>query len=523
MIRFPIVILLVLGLTSCTGDEDPAPGQDSLTADAVVPDAISDTPQDINPEDAQIWEPPDTGFYAWTASRHLPVPLGFPTAGYGQSVSEEQPVSPFVDHFWATTEIHTRPGIKVLALHQGEQLLILAKMDLIGVFSGMVSAITKRVESETGIPVEDHLILAATHTHAGPGRFVEHILSSLIADAFDPEFYDALVETGAAAIIDALSNGVPAKFGYAITTNDQMHKDRRCENGDIQDDTLGVLRIDRADGSPLAVVINYAMHGTLLTYKDTTLSVDAPGIVEQKVEERFDAPVTALFFQSWGGDMAPENLVDLFLQQGPSANVREEYSRMEAIGESAADSVMDAWELIPVTDVVDLDIHHARVPFGLEAMGYEEGEWPHPSGASFCGGQQSECSDEVVPNMDICVPIPGAHTVWESKVSVARIGDLVLATLPGEPVTPLSLSYRDQVRESCGMEDVLIVGYAQDYTGYLLDSEDWAAGGYEGAGNFWGPKQGEHLVTWGAALAALSAGPPGPRPSPKTITFHGFA
>jgi hypothetical protein len=52
----------------------------------------------------------------------------------------------------------------------------------------------------------------------------------------------------------------------------------------------------------------------------------------------------------------------------------------------------------------------------------------------------------------------------------------------------------DGARVATGADEAFLLGYAQDYTGYLLLPDDWANGGYEAASNFWGPRQGVYLA-----------------------------
>ena len=52
---------------------------------------------------------------------------------------------------------------------------------------------------------------------------------------------------------------------------------------------IGVLRIDHADGRPLALVANYAIHGTVLGQANLQISGDAPGVVSNYVEGKTGA------------------------------------------------------------------------------------------------------------------------------------------------------------------------------------------------------------------------------------------
>jgi hypothetical protein len=69
------------------------------------------------------------------------------------------------------------------------------------------------------------------------------------------------------------------------------------------DRRIGVLRIEKENGSPLALIANYAIHGTVLGDKSLQISGDAPGIVSAYVEEKIGAPL--LFINGAAGDLAP--------------------------------------------------------------------------------------------------------------------------------------------------------------------------------------------------------------------------
>jgi hypothetical protein len=64
-----------------------------------------------------------------------------------------------------------------------------------------------------------------------------------------------------------------------------------------------VLRIDKEDGTPLALIANYPIHGTVLGGESSVISGDAPGIVSQYVEQQIGAPL--LFINGAAGNLAP--------------------------------------------------------------------------------------------------------------------------------------------------------------------------------------------------------------------------
>jgi hypothetical protein len=70
------------------------------------------------------------------------------------------------------------------------------------------------------------------------------------------------------------------------------------------DKELGVIRIDRMNGTPLAVVWNFAIHGTAYGDSNLSFSADVMGAVSAKVEA--DLGVPALFANGAEGDTSPD-------------------------------------------------------------------------------------------------------------------------------------------------------------------------------------------------------------------------
>lgn len=69
------------------------------------------------------------------------------------------------------------------------------------------------------------------------------------------------------------------------------------------DRKIGLMRIDKEDGTPLALIANYAVHGTALGAANLKISGDVPGIVSEYVEEKTGMPL--LFINGAAGNIAP--------------------------------------------------------------------------------------------------------------------------------------------------------------------------------------------------------------------------
>src|SRR5207245_3008291 len=83
---------------------------------------------------------------------------------------------------------------------------------------------------------------------------------------------------------------------------------------------IGLIRLEKANGKLLALITNYAMHGTVLGGENTKISGDAPGVVAEYVEQQIGAPM--LFINGAAGNLAPIYTVYPDFQSGHLSQFR---------------------------------------------------------------------------------------------------------------------------------------------------------------------------------------------------------
>jgi len=433
---------------------------------------------------------------AGIAHVRMPVPVGIGTVGYfGISVSAEP--SPFARRYPATTRVHGHPSFRAVVLSRGEgNEIVFLRGDMVGVFQQFRRAVVLEVEARLGRPIDAALIFGATHTHAGPGRILDGGgVFDLIADTFFPEFYQRMVEAAATAVVEAFQDLAPARVGHTWVICGPGHADRRCEDGrSYSNDSLPILAIER-DGELDALILAYAVHSTGLGIDDLTLSRDVAGAIEEHVESRFARPVLSLFFNSWSADMSPGN-PEVPLRVGAVAP--DGYERINRVGWIVADAVLEGIESITWEDDPEVFAAIARVPLNRSAIGYSDGTFPYEFGGVFCGGTGDTDCDPATVEVDLdkrCIAFPENFPVPpQTELSAGRVGDLAFVTFPGEPGTLLAEELLGRLQDRHGASNVMLLGYAQDYTGYSILEDDWVQGGYEASGGLWGPRQGEYLV-----------------------------
>src|SRR5260221_5965285 len=194
-----------------------------------------------------------------------------------------------------------------LAASDGHETILLAEWELLYPPDGAALAEARRRITElTGVPA-DHIRLSATHTHSGPSlgppwfeagaEMVAPYLASLA---------DRLAGTCLAAWRSMRPARVAAGRGHsAVNSNRRLpsQPDRPIlsPNPDgFSDHQVAAVRIDDEAGQPMAILVNFAAHPTILAWDNRLISPDYPGTLRRVVESLTGA--TCLFLQGAAGD-----------------------------------------------------------------------------------------------------------------------------------------------------------------------------------------------------------------------------
>jgi hypothetical protein len=158
---------------------------------------------------------------------------------------------------------------------------------------------------------------SVTHSHStpevGPHGVYDVLLKGRSDHEWDRDYAQHIKSTLIAAVEQAIAKLEPARVQTgAGTSNANINRRAKDVDGKISlglnpdgpvDRQIGLVRVERADGSPIALIANYAIHGTVLSGRSEIISGDAPGIVSAYVEQKLGAPV--LFVNGAAGNAAP--------------------------------------------------------------------------------------------------------------------------------------------------------------------------------------------------------------------------
>jgi neutral ceramidase len=138
------------------------------------------------------------------ASREITPPPGYPTGGHG-------PAGELARGYW--NPLRTR----AFYIRDGQTGVVLVSSDLFAFPIGLHAAVWKRVrKTAEGLGLhEQNLVLAATHTHQGPGNYLSAETYNQFGSAFDgfsQELFDFFAKQIADAIEGALTHAAPARL-----------------------------------------------------------------------------------------------------------------------------------------------------------------------------------------------------------------------------------------------------------------------------------------------------------------------
>lgn len=402
-------------------------------------------------------------------------PIGAPLAGYGSF--DRRLFFPVLspdsyNHlFKPSVGVRDPIYVKALALSNGQTTVAIVTLDTIAVDRSVVEE-AYTIAAQRGVPLSlDNVMVCAAHTHSGPAAMSKLFLWEIItADLSMGPIREPFIEHIADVLVEACANMRPARLGigsgeiYGITHNRRNVDSSRVESEDI-DPTLGVLRIDEEDGRPMAVLWNFAIHGSMLPASNLSFSADIMGACNAYVEE--DLGCVSLFANGAEGDTGPDAHGEDGLIEGGSA---------------LADKVIEIRNSLTTTDSVQLANHSRTIEFGPGYFHLNPGR----IGETTSTDPGATCPTTIQYYPGFTVPLESGWIETSMRFQAIRLNDVVITSVPGEAITELGLQIKSD-GASLGFSKTFIFGLANGYMAYIVTEPEYWCGGYEPKATFWGP------------------------------------
>ena len=199
--------------------------------------------------------------------------------------------------------------VTALPLSDQQTTAIILDVDIQILTNQRADQIRSAVSQATGVPVQN-IRASATHTHSGPVPYKSWIEKGY--EMVNPWFED-VARWSAEAAVEALSGLQPIRLRAGrgrcnINTNRRaatqsgerflgINSDGPC------DYEVLVATLDSMDGKPLATLVNYACHPTIMGPLNRLITPDYPGAMKRVVEQAIGGK--CLFLLGSAGDQGP--------------------------------------------------------------------------------------------------------------------------------------------------------------------------------------------------------------------------
>lgn len=403
-------------------------------------------------------------------------------------------------------------GARALVLRPaGGPPFVLVRLDLVVGDATLARDLLARL-ADLGVRPET-LVLAATHTHSGPGGYCDRLLAEVVGLGwFRPAVRAALLEAAERAVRAAHAAAVPARLAVVEAPAADaagaalLGRNRRAPAAaDGVDPLVQGLRVDDAAGRPLGALLAAAVHPVLFRPAHDAFDPDLAGALEEALGGALGG-VPVLFLNGATADVTPRRGA-----QAPEARARDLAARV-------AEALAPAFRAAPAHGVLRLSAarlpHDPGAAYALAALGdrsrlaarWRRPPWDPPDLLGWLGLPASALAwtagfpearvlvgpEGVAVGVDLREVVggdPGHVGVWRLDGGPDGAALAALAWHPGEPTAALGAAWRAAFH-AAGAPVLLHVAFANGALGYLTTPAQYAAGGYEAHATLYGPEAG---------------------------------
>jgi len=372
-------------------------------------------------------------------------PVGHPLAGYQARELKQY------------TDIQSRCYGRALTLAQDSRRITILAADLLTIHRSVAKAILDKAQLSA-----DEVYFTASHTHGGPGGYVDRFLEEIVLGKYNAKYVDDLTTKLAELIKRSRRELVQVEVGILKTDASRLiinRIDKRMQAyGKLT--ALVFREMDEMSADvvkkPLAVLVSFGAHPTIIGRHQYHLSSGYPGALVEQLKQLTGAKLV-LFAAGALGDASPK-----------INKPKDRFERSREYGKILAHTLAQKWGEVKYEQEPVMRNNRLTVvmpPFRV-TMG---SRWRHS-------------------------PI---LTTWffdrRSHIHVLQINNTVLAGFPGDYAGDLAFTL-DKWFLKRGLE-LVPTSFNGDWLGYLASSESFFNySNYEVRDmNFYGPWAGEYL------------------------------
>jgi len=353
--------------------------------------------------------------------------------GYAQSIitpALDKPVylAGFGSNRRAQT-IHDDLYVRALAIQTNDAARVLCALDLIGFFRMDVYDVIRCVQEKHP---SAQIIMASTHTHHGPdtlGLWGPDHKTRGVDEKYLADVKTEIVGT----IIASLSDPQPATV--RTTSVHVPGIARNTRNPEILDDELTLAQFITAEGQPLITLFNFPCHPEVLWEHNPDITADYVYYLRDEAEKQTGAP--CIFLSGALGGMMTPDVKD------------HSFEEAEFIGRKLAQEGLKVLGTVTSNQSPVISFQKQLIAAKLTNPLYK-----------------------IAFRRKLLPDVRNKKGQVESEVNLIKLGDLWLATVPGELLPKPGLQLKAWMKEA-GAKVTGVIGLANDELGYILPVEDF--------------------------------------------------
>jgi hypothetical protein len=348
---------------------------------------------------------------------------------------------------------------KVIALESGGIQIFWIQLDLIGLEMTFVAKARARLAEKFNLPPTRFLI-AATHTHSGPGTVALNYCGK-----YQPDYLSKLEITLEKCCTDAVDNMETCKAAFGRCPYD-LAVDRRDQKTENIDPHIRYVVFTKQDQAVKALLWNYAMHPVCL--RGSGISADYPGAVCEALSRKLPGhPLTVFALGACGNINPPEvgmsyKAMSQMAEKMANKLAKDVSSRLNVVNQSHHALSVKSKTIMLKSSLRSLDA------IGSYAAQYRSDERAlHDFGPVFLKAieqwklERTEQFTSTGPDLPI-------------EICCVSIGDIHLAGVSAEAFSAMAKAL---IPDNGGQ--VMVITCANGTSGYLPDKPAYAYGGYE--------------------------------------------
>lgn len=399
---------------------------------------------------------------------------------------------------WQTppgTYIHDELHARCLVLDDGATKIVLVIADSLGLDREVCNAAKQKIRQHTGIP-EDHILIAATHTHSSISARPANVLKP---DEDLSQYSQFVVRRISDGVRRALAHLEPARIGWgSVEVPEHLNNRRWFLKPEVRlvnpfggldkvrmnpaagspdlvkpagpvDPELCFLSVQSLEGRPIALLANYSLH-YVGGVGPGHISADYFAMFADRIQQllgadRLEPPFVGILSNGASGDV--NNIP--FQKPRPG---KKQYEQMRYVAYDVAQKVFEAHQKISWHEWVPVDMLQTDLPLQVRKPTPEQLERARAILAGAPPIPERPHEETYARRIIQLHESPDTVTV---PIQAIRIGPVGIAAIPFEVFAEIGL----EIKQKSPFRPTFTISHANGSYGYLPSPAQHELGGYE--------------------------------------------